>query len=100
MVVASISDQHNTNVGCIYFLNPPVIEIIVEVAISDLELEFFKEFFILVNIKCVKHVIALLFGYDKSISHQICNAKHIRHKVVGVGNVEYLVRLMSQYRTR
>ena len=100
MLAGSRSDQYNTNVGGVYFLDPPIIEIVVEVAISDLELKLFKEFFILVNIKCVKHVITFLFSYDQGISHQICNAKLIGHKVVGVGNVEYLVRLMSQYRTR
>ena len=59
----------NSNIGWLDLLNSPVIEIVVQVTITYLELEIFKEFFILVNIKSIKHIISFLLSNDKCISH-------------------------------
>jgi hypothetical protein len=93
--ICARSDQDYSYIGWIYFLDPPIIEVVVQIAIAYLELELLEEFFILVNIKCIKHVISFLLGYDECIGHQICNVNNIGHEIIRVSHVENLVRCVA-----
>jgi len=93
------SHQNYAHILRIYFLDPPIIQIVVQIAITDLELELFEEFLVLVNIKSIKHIISFLLSYDERIRHQFGDANCIRHEIIRIGNIENLVSLMSKNRT-
>ena len=92
------SDQNNSDFFWFDLLNSPVIKIVVQVAVSYHELEFLEELFILVNIKCIEHIVVLVFSKYKCICHQLCDRVSVRNKVVWVRHVQDLVSFMSQYR--
>lgn len=72
--VLIVSDQYNSNIAWIYFFNSPVVKIVIEVTITNHEFEFFEEFFILVNVESIKHIVSLFLGLNQCITHQISSS--------------------------
>ena len=45
----------------------PVVEIVMEVAISDTKFMLFHEFLILLDVKSIENIVPLIFGHDKGV---------------------------------
>jgi hypothetical protein len=43
-------------------VDSPVVEIVMQVSITDSEFKFFKELTVIVNIKSIENIIIFLFG--------------------------------------
>jgi len=56
------SNKDHANFIRLEVLNSPVIKIVIEVTISNLEFKILKDLIIIVNVKSIKYVIILLPG--------------------------------------
>jgi hypothetical protein len=78
----------------------PIVQIVLQISISDAELQHLEELPVVHQVEGVEHVEVQLFGGDEGVVHQFHPRRLPRHVVERVGRLQRLVHRVVHHRRR
>ena len=71
--------------------NAPVVQIVIKSAISNSELEFFKELLVFLDVECVVDIHAHVESNHECVFHQVHQRRFVCDVVKGISNFQSFV---------
>ena len=80
--------QNETNFIGLHLWAPPIVDVILKIAVSDPESELVEKFHIVHQIQGIEHIKIQLRCQDQRVAHQISPRNGLSHIVEGVGGFD------------
>merc|ERR1740121_1915496 len=94
------SQEHQTNARGLDLGARPIVEVVLQKAVPDAELELLQELVVLHDVQGIEDIKILLLREDERVVQQLVQRHGCRHVPVGVGGLEKAVLLVIQNRER
>lgn len=78
----------------------PIVQIVLQIAITDSELQLLQKLLVLHQIQSIEHVIVLILGRDQRVVHQIRPRIPLSHIVERISGLDALVHRVLHHRRR
>ena len=92
------SQQHEPNLTSSHLGTHPIVNVVLQMAVADPELEVFEHVTVFHDVKRVEDIKVLLLGENKQVVHQLLKRHGSGDVVVRVSRVQHIVLLMPNDR--